>query len=101
QGLVLLEAMALGVPVVSLAAQGTIDLLAARRGALVPDANEVAFAAALERVLLDRRLAERLGIEGRAHAREWSPERCAAKLAALYDELAFRRASAKAAAAGF
>ena len=36
QGLVLLEAMALGLPVVSTAVMGTRDILDARRGALVP-----------------------------------------------------------------
>ena len=92
QGLVLLEAMSLGVPVVSLAAQGTLDLLSApgseTRGALVPRHDVADFSAALERVLRDDELAARLASEGRARAAEWSPERCAGRLAALYRELA-------------
>lgn len=84
QGLVLLEAMALGVPVISLAAQGTVDLLAERRGALVPAHDVGEFASAVERVLLDSELARRLGSEGREHALGWSPERCAVAMATVY-----------------
>ena len=40
QGLVLLEAMALGVPVISTAVMGTRDVDGPRRGALVPKDNE-------------------------------------------------------------
>ena len=39
QGLVLLEAMAAGLPVLALAEMGTIDILGAARGAIVPDDN--------------------------------------------------------------
>ena len=87
QGLVLLEAMALGVPVVSTAVLGTKDLLAAGRGALVPPEDEAAFAAAIVRLLRDPELRRRLGEEGRALARDWSAERQAERLADLYREL--------------
>jgi glycosyltransferase involved in cell wall biosynthesis len=93
QGLVLLEAMSLGVPVVSLEAQGTIDLLAARRGALVPRPEVGNFAAAVERLLLDPELARRLGREGRELALDWSPERCAGAMARTYEEVVARKRS--------
>ncbi len=87
QGLVLLEAMSLGVPVVALAEQGTVDLLVARRGALVPAAEPGDFAAAIVRLLRDPALASRLGREGREVAAEWSAPALAGRLAARYREL--------------
>ena len=44
QGLVLLEAMALGVAVISTAVMGTPDIVGPKRGALVPEDNEADFA---------------------------------------------------------
>jgi glycosyltransferase involved in cell wall biosynthesis len=90
QGLVLLEAMSLGVPVVSVAANGTLDLLATGRGALVSSAEVDAFAAAIDRVLGERGLAARLGEEGRRLASEWSPAGFAGRLAGLYRRLVRR-----------
>jgi len=87
QGLVLLEAMSLGVPVVALAAGGTVDLLAPRRGALVPDGDRDAFAAAVVRLLGDRSLASRLSREAHEEALRWSAGAFARRLASLYEEL--------------
>ena len=108
QGLVLLEAMAQAVPVVSTAVLGTRDVLAAGDGALVSAEEVEAFAAHVLRLLDDPALRAELGEAGRAHARErWSAEACAARLAALYAEvrqstltsgLASRAASSAAAA---
>ena len=84
QGLVLLEAMAAGLPVVALAAMGTIDILGARRGALVPDDDPSAFALEMLKVLRDRDLQQRLARDGREFANEWSDERLARRMAELY-----------------
>ena len=84
QGLVLLEAMAAGLPVVSLAEMGTVDILGAGRGAIVPSDNPRDFASALTRLLLDPRLRKRLAEEGRAYAVEWSDETLSGKMAELY-----------------
>jgi len=84
QGLVLLEAMAAGLPVVALAAMGTIDILGARRGALVPDDNPAAFAIELVQVLRDGGLRARLARDGSDYAREWSDETLAGRMAELY-----------------
>ena len=84
QGLVLLEAMAAGLPVVALAEMGTVDILGARRGALVPEDHVDYFAQTVVRVLLDVELRQRLSREGRAYAAEWSDERLAVRMAELY-----------------
>ncbi len=84
QGLVLLEAMAAGLPVVALAEMGTLDILGARRGAIVPDGAPEVFARALSRLLLDEALRQRLSEEGRAYAAEWSDERLAVRMATFY-----------------
>ena len=84
QGLVLLEAMAMGLPVVALSAMGTRDILAPRRGCLTPEDDTSAFAAAMVRLLRDRALRDRLSHEARDYAREWADDRLAQKLAELY-----------------
>lgn len=87
QGLVLLEAMAAGLPVVALAAMGTVDILGARRGASVPDDNPVAFALAVVATLRDKDLLRRLAREGRDYASEWSDDALAGRMADLYRQL--------------
>ena len=87
QGLVLLEAMAAGLPVVALAEMGTVDILGAHRGALVPDDNPADFSLLLTRVLRDPALRRRLSADGRAYAAEWSDEALAGEMAQLYRQI--------------
>ncbi len=87
QGLVLLEAMALGVPVVALAEMGTNDLLLERRGALVAADDLDDFAGKCLEVLRDPVLRARLAAEGPLVAADWSAERMAGRLEALYRQL--------------
>lgn len=87
QGLVLLEAMALGVPVVALAEMGTRDLLLDRRGALVAADDVDNFAGKCLEVLRDPALRARLAAEGPRVAADWSAERMAARLERLYREV--------------
>ena len=84
QGLVLLEAMAMGLPVVALAAMGTRDILSPGRGCLTPEDDVAAFAAAMVRLLCDPALCSRLSQEARDYAREWADDRMAARLAECY-----------------
>jgi glycosyltransferase involved in cell wall biosynthesis len=84
QGLVLLEAMALGVPVVSIEEMGTVDILEPRRGALVPALEENAFADAVCNVLASPELRRRLSDEGRVYAAEWSATMQAERLENFY-----------------
>ncbi len=90
QGLVLLEAMSTGLPVVALAEMGTVDILGAGRGALVPDANPYAFSLALTRLLSDHSLRHRISGEARAYAADWSAEALAGRMAGLYRQIVSR-----------
>lgn len=84
QGLVLIEAMAASLPVVALAAMGTVDILAPRRGAVVPEDSVDAFAEALGGVLADPGLRARLARDAHAYSAEWSDIVMAGRLARLY-----------------
>jgi 1,2-diacylglycerol 3-alpha-glucosyltransferase len=86
QGLVVLEAMALGVPVISTAVMGTRDIVRAKRGALVPDDDEADFARNIVKLMNDPALRARLGAEGRAYAAEWNASALARRLADAYQE---------------
>lgn len=87
QGLVLLEAMACGVPVVALAEMGTRDVLAEGAGALVAENDVADLAAATVRLLQDPNLRRELSERAEDYVRHWSDQVQAEKLAALYREL--------------
>ena len=82
----LLEAMALGLPVVASRAGGNADLVThGEDGWLVPPRDGPAFARALARLLADRALRERLGARARQTARgRFSLARTAAATEAAY-----------------
>ena len=92
QGLVLLEAMALGVPVVSTAVMGTRDIVGPERGALVAADDEADFAAKIVRLLRDRGLRARLSVEGREYAQTWSATALALRMEAFYRSVLDRAA---------
>jgi len=84
QGLVLLEAMALGVPVVSTAVMGTKEVLECGQGCLIAADEEADFAAKAVRLLSDADLRATLGVQARAHARPWSAPVLADRMLDLY-----------------
>jgi glycosyltransferase involved in cell wall biosynthesis len=85
----LLEAMALGRPVIASAAAGNLDLVTdGVDGLLVAPTDAAAWALAIERVLADAALANRLGEAGRRTAREtYALDRTVARTAALYRDV--------------
>ncbi len=87
QGLVLLEAMAAGLPVVALSAMGTTDILRSERGARIAPDHPDGFAAVVDVVLADPRLRRRLAAEARDYAAEWADGVMTGRLAALYRRL--------------
>jgi glycosyltransferase involved in cell wall biosynthesis len=92
QGLVLLESLALGVPVVSTAVLGTKEVLHEAEGAIVVEEDITAFATAVTRVLREPELRARLRHAGRDFvAQRWSSTEMAARLLGLYEDLARTR----------
>jgi len=87
QGLVLLEAMALGVPVVSTAVMGTKDVLQPGCGAEVVAEDAREFAAAVVRVLGDSALAARLSDAGKDYVKSWSAPVMARRMVDLYQRV--------------
>lgn len=98
QGLVLLEALALGVPVVSTAVMGTASVLAGVQGAVVAPEDPAAFAEAVAGLLGDpeRRLA--LSAAGPTDAAAWGAAALVGRVEELYLRLAATTARRPAAA---
>jgi len=88
QGLVLLEAMALGVPVVSTAVLGTTEVLRDAEGAIVVREEESEFAAAVLGLLDDPELQTTLRAGGARTAARWSATSLAGRMAELYRDVA-------------
>ncbi|MCD4699480.1 MAG: glycosyltransferase [Phycisphaerae bacterium] len=85
QGLVLIEAMAAGTPVVAVEAPGPKDVLQAGGGVLVRS-DEEAFAAQVERVLGDVQLRNRLQVSARQVAQMYAPDQVIDRMLAVYEE---------------
>ena len=86
QGLVLLEAMALGVPVLSTAYMGTVDIVKPQRGACLAPDDENGFAALALGLLKDPKRRAAMSEEARAFAATWSAESTTRQLLDLYTE---------------
>jgi glycosyltransferase involved in cell wall biosynthesis len=87
QGLVLLEAMAQGRPVVSTAYLGTASILQPGCGAHVAPEEPAAFARAVAGVLEDPERAARMGEQARRYAEGWSSMACARRLLECYAQV--------------
>jgi 1,2-diacylglycerol 3-alpha-glucosyltransferase len=98
QGLVLLEAMAQGAPVVSTAELGTRSVLKEGCGALVVEETLGTFSAAVIQLLQTRTLRSELAERGRIYARTWSSAVMARRLADLYESLRLSPGSERAVA---
>jgi 1,2-diacylglycerol 3-alpha-glucosyltransferase len=86
QGLVLLEAMAQGTPVVSIAELGTRSILTEGSGAYVVPEEEEVFAAAVAEALHLPAAAERRA-QLRAHAESWASLGMARRMLAFYERV--------------
>ena len=84
QGLVLLEAMAQGVPVVSIAVLGTVDILEPGLGALIANDSLEDFSAKVITLLRDRGMHLRKSLEAVEYAHTWSSETMTTRLLGFY-----------------
>jgi glycosyltransferase involved in cell wall biosynthesis len=84
QGLVLLEAMAQGTPVVAIAAMGTSSILREGEGARIAPHDASGFAARVRELLADPKARQALGEAARAYARQWSARSMAERMLAFY-----------------
>lgn len=87
QGLVLIEALAQGCPVVGIPAMGTRDILGPGLGCIPAPDTLAGFADAVCRLLDAPDLRARLAQEARAYAQTWSDAVMAERMAALYRNL--------------
>ena len=93
-GIVLLEAMAAGTPIVASDIHGYKGVVRrGREGLLVPPRQPRELALAIDRLLADRAMRERMGTAGRARAEEFSWPRVTAKVDDYYG-FAIRRLAA-------
>ena len=84
QGLVLLEAMAQGVPVVSTAELGTRDVLQDGAGVWIAQEEITDFSSNVVKMLMHAQVRSELGELGRAYANEWSAAKQAKKMLTFY-----------------
>ncbi|MEY3747928.1 MAG: hypothetical protein RL194_1387 [Pseudomonadota bacterium] len=88
QGLVLIEAMAQGTPVVAIAELGTKSILIEGEGALIAPEDEVIFAERVNSLLIDRKAQNALGIKARDYVEaNWTARVQAERLVAFYRDI--------------
>lgn len=92
QGLVLLEAMACGLPVVSVASMGSKDVLVDGQGCLIADLEIQDFTDKVQSILTDLAYAKQLSDSGREYVQRWSAADKAAEMLAFY-EMVIKEAS--------
>lgn len=96
QGLVLLEAMMLGVPVVGVPALGARDVLVDGEGALTTAAEAGPFADTVERLLRDADLRAELSLSAQTYAQRWSNAALCERLIDIYRSVVDTRATGRA-----
>lgn len=84
QGLVLLEAMAQRIPVVSLAILGTKDILDAGKGVIVAEEDVLDFSEKVSRIINSNELHQTLSEEAYEYAKTWSSKAFAEKKERFY-----------------
>ncbi|MFM0305044.1 glycosyltransferase family 4 protein [Paraburkholderia sediminicola] len=91
-GLVLLEALAAGLPVITVRTAGGAEVISSRSGIVLDDPNDaVALAAAIERLASDPEYAHRLGQAAREVAGTLSWQAMAERYLSLYEQVHARR----------
>ncbi len=96
QGLVVLEALAAGVPTVAVASDASLDVLSDGQGGIVTPADPQAFAQGVADLWESPHARQKMAEAGRRAAARYSPEASAAALLLLYQELIGSRSAAPA-----
>jgi 1,2-diacylglycerol 3-alpha-glucosyltransferase len=87
QGLVLLEAMAAGLPVLGIPAMGAADILAPQQGAVCAPHEATAFGTLMAELLMQPDRLAKLTSAGREFAQTWGAPERARQLAQLYRQI--------------
>lgn len=87
QGIVVLEAMAAGLPVVAVVSDAAADLLGDGRGGILTPEEPEPFARSVVELWAQPERRQAMGMAGRRIAAGYAPDACAAKLLGLYEEL--------------
>jgi 1,2-diacylglycerol 3-alpha-glucosyltransferase len=88
QGLVIIEAMAQGTPVVAIAELGTKSILIEGDGALIAPEDKVIFAERVNTLLQDKEVRNALGAKARAYVEEkWTSRAQAERLVQFYQKM--------------
>lgn len=87
QGICVLEAMAVGVPCVAVRASGVSEAIDSGENGFLTELDHNEFAEKVRSLLRDPDLRRQIGARAREKAAEFSSQRCALKLANLYQEL--------------
>lgn len=90
QGLVLLEAMAAGLPVLGIPAMGAADILGPAQGAVCAPHEVKGFGALMAELLTDKQRLAKLSVDGREFAQTWGAPERAHQLAHLYRQIAHK-----------
>ena len=85
QGLVTLEAMFSGTPVVAIGALGTLMVMGGDNGGFMVKNDEKEFTLRVLDLLSDPELRSRKSLEAKIHARSWSIQELTKKLVCIYD----------------
>lgn len=91
QGLVVAEALAMGLPVVAVKGPGVCDYVSAATGGALVDPDIDTFLAEVQRLLADPELRAEAGRRGRKSGEAWSSRHQAERLSDLYAALTRRR----------
>jgi 1,2-diacylglycerol 3-alpha-glucosyltransferase len=87
QGLVLVEAMAAGLPCAAVAYGGPLEIVVPDETGLLLEFEPEAFADGLERLLLDPTERRRMGENGRRHAQHYTPEAMTGGVLEVYEQV--------------
>lgn len=86
QGLVLLEAMACGLPIVSIAEMGTLDILKDSEAALISPEDVEYFSQLVLDLLNDPKQHAHLKLAAKSHALQWDTQQLTKKMSVFYNE---------------